>query len=130
MIETFLSGGTMMWPLLAVGIGIVWMAVRAGALLRAPTPPDEDAHRRLQAILFWGAMSVVLGVLGTAVGLVVAARAIQRIGEVDSVLVWSGVGVALIPLIFGILIFLFAALAWVALRHWARRAERRALAPA
>lgn len=67
--------------------------------------PLEEAGQ----ILFCGAMSVVLGVLGMAVGLVVVARAIQRVGEVDSALVWSGVGVSLIPLIFGLLIFLFAA---------------------
>jgi energy-converting hydrogenase Eha subunit E len=130
MIDTFLSGGLMMWPLLVITIGVAWMAVRVGALLRAPEPQVEEAHRRLQAILFWGAISIVVGVLGTAVGLVVVARAISRFGAVDSALAWSGVGVALIPFVFGILIFLLAAFTWVALRHWTTRAERRAVATA
>lgn len=125
MIETFRSGGIMMWPMLAVALGVGWLAVRTGLRLRQGREAPEVARRGLQAILFWGVMAVVLGALGTVVGLVLATRAIALAGAVEPSLVWGGVGVSLVTLVFGLLIFLFAALVWFALHRWHGRVVRR-----
>lgn len=119
MLEAFSRGGIMMWPMLAVAIGILVLAVRAAARLHGGGPTDVD--RWLQAILFWGAMAVLLGLLGTVVGVVVMAQAISLAGSVEPPLVWSGFAVSLITLVFGLLIFLFAAFAWFGLRQWSQR---------
>ncbi len=124
MIEAFRSGGIMMWPLLAVAIGILALALRAAVrLARAERGSVHEVERWLQAILFWGATALVLGILGTVVGLVVMARAIGLAGAVEAPLVWGGLGVSLVTLVFGLLIFLLAALAWFTLRAWLRRSE-------
>ncbi len=125
MIETFRSGGIMMWPMLAVALGVGWLAVRTGLRLRQGREAPEVARRGLQAILFWGVMAVVLGALGTVVGLVLATRAIALAGAVEPSLVWGGVGVSLVTLVFGLLIFLFAALVWFPLYRWHGRVVRR-----
>lgn len=116
--EAFLSGGIMMWPMLVVAIGILVLAARTTWLLgRAESQPSE-VERRLQSIVFWGVMSVILGILGTTVGIIQMAQAVSLAGAVDPPLVWGGFGVALVTLIFGLLIFVVSALSWFVLRQW------------
>jgi hypothetical protein len=121
MIETFLMGGKMMWPLALIGAGVLWLTARAASHIRHHRA--AEAELSLQAILFWGAMSVVLGMLGTAIGWIIATRAIALAGEVDARLLWAGFGVTLTTLTFGMLIFTIAALCWFVLRQWANRAS-------
>lgn len=118
MIETFASGGVMMWPLLMIGVGVVVLSVRAGQHLFGEDPrPQVETERRLDGILFWGSMGIVLGFLGTVLGLVQMAQAIQHLAPVSSGLVWGGIGVSLVTLIFGFMIFLVASLLWFLLRQ-------------
>ena len=118
MAETFLSGGILMWPLLLIGVGILVIAARTARLLAHPEAHPAETDRRLQTILFWGGMSVVLGLLGTVVGVVEMAQYFVRAGSVHPPLVWRGLGVALVTLIFGLLILLASLLLWFGLRQW------------
>jgi len=118
MIELFLSGGVVMWPLAAVAAGVVWIAVRTMIRLRDPSHDPETIQWGLQALLFWGVMALTLGVLGTIVGLVIMAEAVVMAGSVEAPLVWGGVSVSLVSLLFGVLIFLLSALVWFGLRQW------------
>ena len=125
MIEAFRNGGVMMWPMLIVALGIAWTAVRT--FTRAgEDPAGEDVRRGMQSVLFWGGIAVLLGLLGTVVGLVFTAQAAARVPDAPASLIWGGVGVTLITLIFGLLIFLFAALAWFGLDAWSARRMRAA----
>lgn len=123
MIETFISGGFIMWPMLIVAVGIIWLAARTARGLRQDSPV-EKVRRTQNSILFWGGMALLLGVLGTVVGLVSMARAIQMAGEVSSSLVWGGVSVSLVSVIFGIVILLLAGVLWLALDQWGARKAR------
>jgi len=118
MVEAFLSGGVMMWPLLAIAIGVLVLAARTAYRVASADSPAPEVTRSLQAILFWGGASVVIGVLGMVVGIVVMAQAIGLAGSVEAPLVWGGFGVSLVTLIFGLLIFLLAAVSWFVLRQW------------
>jgi biopolymer transport protein ExbB/TolQ len=131
MSEAFNQGGIIMYPLLVVGIGILFLSARAAWLLSRREAPAAEAERSLQGVLFWGAFSVVLGLLGTTIGLIQISQAIILAGRVEPTLVWGGFGVALVTLIFGLLIFLVAGVLWFALRQWSWRRlsrERSALA--
>lgn len=124
--QLFSDGGLMMWPLLATAAGIVWLSVRTAVRLAGGDGSRiVEAGRGLQAILFWGAMAAVLGLLGTVVGIIMMAQAIQFAGAVEPTLVWAGAGVALITLLFGLLIFLLSAVSWFVLRQWHGRLEDR-----
>jgi len=125
MIQAFRDGGVMMWPMLVVALGIVWTALRTWTRMQQDAASD-DVRRGMQSVLFWGGMAALLGLLGTVVGLVVAAQAIARAPEAPASLIWSGVGVTLITLIFGLVIFLFASLAWFGLNTRAARRVRSA----
>jgi biopolymer transport protein ExbB/TolQ len=115
MADFFQGGGVMMWPMSLVGLAILFLAVHAAVLLARREPEVEG---RLRAVLFWGVMSLVLGVLGTTVGIVQMAEAVARSGGVRVTTLLGGFGVSLITSIFGLLIFLVAAMLWFALRQW------------
>ena len=122
MTDWFLSGGIIMWPLLALALGVIAQAVRAAFELRR----DPAADRRvLSLILFWGVMAVLVGALGTVVGVIIVASNVSAAGGATAGLIWSGVGVSLISLAAGILIFLLAAFLWLVLDAWRRHLGRR-----
>jgi biopolymer transport protein ExbB/TolQ len=116
MVELFLSGGVLMWPLLLVGLGVLALAIRVVLLLRGGESAPGDAERSLQTMLFWGVMGAVLGLIGTAAGLIQMARWIETFGPVQDTLVRGGVGVALVTVVFGMAILLVALLLWLGLR--------------
>src|SRR5690606_23432596 len=116
MIEYFHAGGVAMWPLLLMLLAVLFLAGHA-AVLQARDAESGDVESRLLGVLFWGGMSLLMGVLGTMVGLVQMADAISRFGPVRSSTLAGGVGVALITSIFGLLIFLLAAVLWFSLRQ-------------
>lgn len=131
MIDLFVSGGLIMWPLLALALGVVAVAVRAAITLRGldraadpAEPPSAKADirgRTLTPILFWGGVALLVGALGTVIGLVIMARRIGAAGGASAGLVWGGIGVTLVSFGFGILIFLLSGFLWLGLDSWRRR---------
>jgi flagellar motor component MotA len=91
----------------------LWSAIK---LFRPGASPDRQTKAWLDAILFWGGFAVICGVLGTLIGIIVAAQAIEAVGDVSTPLVWGGIKVALLTSVFGILILAFAALLWFVLQ--------------
>jgi biopolymer transport protein ExbB/TolQ len=123
MIETFQSGGVMMWPMLAIALGVAFLAARAAYQLGWGNTAPGLVERSLQSLLFWGAVGLVLGVLGTVVGLVQMAQAIARVGGpvLSPATLGDGFGVTLITMIFGLLLLLAALILWFGLRQWLER---------
>lgn len=120
--EWFRQGGYIMWPVLLAAIAAAVLAVRSWLGLRATrAQADPVLETRIDAVLFWGGWAAVVGVLGTLVGIAMAARAIERIGRVSESLVWGGIRVALIPTVFGLLVLIVALVVWFALRVAYRR---------
>lgn len=122
MMDWFMSGGVIMWPLLILALGVIGLAAREALLLqRADNRPRPATTAG--AILFWGGVALLVGALGAVVGIVIMARNVAVAGEVSSTLAWSGVGMSLVPLVFGIVIFLVAALLWLPLNSWGQSAS-------
>ena len=70
----------------------------------------------VDAILFWGGFTLIVGFLGTMVGLVVAAQSIEAAGTVSTTLVWGGIRGTLLSSVFGILVLAGSSLTWFALQ--------------
>lgn len=115
-LDAFFAGGFIMWPLLAIAVAILLQAARAGAALRSRDGDPEPTRRRTASVLFWGFMAALLGLIGTFVGIAQIASAVQAAGGVSPALAWGGVGVSLVPTLFGLVILFVAALLWFALR--------------
>mgnify|MGYP006293598369 CR=1 FL=1 len=121
MFDFIQQGGLLMIPLLIVAVVVVVLAARSALRVGGRDGPDAVVETGIDAVLFWGAWGVVLGLLGTLGGIYDAAGAISTAGEVSTALVWGGIRVALTTTIFGLLLFAVAALSWFALRVWYRR---------
>jgi biopolymer transport protein ExbB/TolQ len=122
MMELMWQGGYVMWVILAITILIAVLGVKSLLRTRELERPDPVLETSIDAILFWGVWVVVIGLLGTFVGIYQAAGAIMAAGQVGAALVWGGIRVALTPALFGLLVFANEALAWMGLRSRYRRA--------
>ena len=98
---------------LVVVILAVWSAVK---LFRPGATPDLRSKAWVDAILFWGGFAVITGVVGTLVGIIIAAQFIEAAEAISTSMVWGGIKVALLSSTIGVLILAFAALLWFALQ--------------
>ena len=109
--------GFMRWPLafslLAVLVLSAWSAF---SVFRAGARQDRFTKAWIDAILFWGGFAVICGVLGTLVGIIIAAQYIEAASSISTPLIWGGIKVAMLTSAFGVLILAFAALVWFALQ--------------
>jgi hypothetical protein len=122
MMDLVNAGGFMMYPMIAIALAVAGMTVWSWRTLQVrQAGAVAVVETRIDSVLFWGAYGVVLGILGTLVGIAQAASAIQAAGAVSAPMVWGGIRVALITVIFGFLVFSVALVAWFALRVVYRR---------
>ena len=111
------SIGFIRWPLTFSFLAVIGLALwSALKLFRPGASADAQTKAWLDAILFWGGFAVISGVLGTLIGIILAAQAIEAAGDVSTTLVWGGIKVAMLSSVFGMLILAFAALIWFALQ--------------
>lgn len=109
--------GVIRYPLglsMLVIVGLTLYSARR--LLDSDAAGDPMTKTWLDGILFWGGFSLVTGILGTLVGIVVTAQAIEATGSVSASLVWGGVKVALYSSVFGVLVLAMASLLWFGLQ--------------
>jgi len=118
MIDTIWTAmGFARWPLAFSLVVVLSLALfSAYRLFRPEAAPDLRTKAFVDAILFWGAFAVIWGVLGTLIGITIAAQAIEAAGAVSTTLVWGGIKVALLTSLFGMLILVIAALIWFGLQ--------------
>jgi hypothetical protein len=113
----FFSGGVMMYPIAFSGLVALGLTLWAGwRLAKSGARVDARVEAGVDGVLFWGGYALLLGVLGTVIGIATAAQAIEMIGEVHTTLVWGGIKVALITTIWGGAILAASALSWFLLR--------------
>lgn len=124
MIEFIRDGGVIMYPLLAITAAMIFLAARSGVRLRRGerSAPLEVS---IDAVLFWGCYGVIVGLVGTLLGVAQVAQAVSVVPatQVSSALVWGGVRVALNPINFALVAFSIAFLLWFALRSRYRRSS-------
>lgn len=117
MLSLFYKGGVFMWLLLAIAISIVILAIKKAIYLfgnKITNPKHLEGG--INTIIFWGAISIVIGFLSHFWGLYLAMEAIAKANDISPTIVANGFAVSLITIIFGMLIFLFSAIIWLILR--------------
>jgi hypothetical protein len=117
MIETWEAMGFIRYPTTFALLCVLLLTAYSGARLWRPNAgPDPLTKTWLDAILFWGGFAMISGVLGTLVGIVIAAQSIEAAGAVHPSLVWGGIRVAMLSSAYGTLILAVGALSWFALQ--------------
>ena len=117
MIKLFLYAGPFAWPLLVLAAVVLVLPIRETlALFRDNTAKQRRAETRPNTIFFGGSISLAIGFFGHHVGIYIATQAISRAGAVETGILAAGYGESLLPLLFGMVIFIFSALVWFVLR--------------
>ena len=110
----FAQMGIWAYPMLLVAL------LLAGQILRVVTGLKKKETGQgapsAGAILVWGALAGVLGFLGTAVGISLAAGVIETASSLSPGVIAGGVKVALSTTVFGLALFAVALVAWLLVR--------------
>lgn len=111
------AGGHFMWLLLILAIVILVLSVRKIIQLFITKKVDgAGMETGINAILFWGGISVLIGFLAHFLGVYISMQVISRAPEISSAVVAEGYAISLIPILFGMIIFIFSAIVWYILR--------------
>jgi len=119
MLQVFMQGGILMWPLVLIVMVLIGLVLRTGWEL-AYRGGNNTAliQNGLDGLLFWGGFAVILGVLGTVTGYHKAMSAVIAYGIVNPRAVWIGLAEGLVSSIAGLLVLAGAGLCWFGLRWW------------
>ena len=116
MIELWELMGFIRYPLTVSSVVIVALVLYSTVrLFEGDARALPMTRTWMDSILFWGGFSLVTGILGTLVGIMIAAQSIEQAGMVSPTLVWGGIKVALYSSVFGLLVLALASLAWFVL---------------
>lgn len=117
MSRLFVLGGPYMYVLSVLAVVVLVLAVKKAIDFFSRTGPEPALlSRGLNAILFWGCISTVLGFLGQFSGHYLSLMAIRDAGLVNPALLAEGIAVSLIPTVFGLVILALAAVVWFGLK--------------
>ena len=127
MIRTFMMGGPLMFPLVLISLILGFLTLfNVVRLLQRKLPAGRAGDISLQALPFWGAIAVLLGVLGQVIGHYKMLSVMVDAAAINPKLVIAGLRECLVTTITGLVICIVALLAWGFLRTWQRINERNA----
>jgi len=127
MIRFFMSMGLTGPIMLLISLVILVLTViRAIQIFGRTTKDPARLERGLDAILFWGGFSAVLGFFGQVLGHYKGLNALIHAGAVNPQAVFMGLAECLSSTLFGLTILLLSSLAWFGLRSILRWRMNRA----
>jgi hypothetical protein len=117
MLQFFMNGGPFMFILLFLFVLILVLSVKKVIdLFAAKETNPALLEKGVNAIIFWGAFSVVIGFLAHFLGIYEAMQAIARASDISPAIVSMGYSMSLITVLSGLFIFMVSALIWFFLR--------------
>ncbi len=123
--RSMFAGGFTMWPILLPAIVIAMLTLVNVVRLFVARRANARTQSSVNAILFWGAVAVVLGLFGQWSGLYKGFTAVAELGLASQSAVIMGFSETLISTIAGLTVFIVAAPCWFVL-HARCRALRAA----
>jgi len=118
MVKFLHDGGISMYLLLLLAIVAIVLSVKKAVelFIQKRDPRSPGMENGINAILFWSSIMVVIAFLKTFWGLNVASEAISMSNDISPSIIWEGIHMVLIPIIFSLTFFTFAAIVWFILR--------------
>lgn len=111
------AGGPLMWPLILIGIAVLAIAVKkTNDLYFKKGLSNAQLEKGINAIIFWGAFSIILGLFAHFMGVYNAMQAISKAPAVSPQIVAGGYAVSIITILTGLIIFMISAILWVVFR--------------
>lgn len=127
MLRIIASCGIMLWPMLVLAV-VVQALIVVNTVRLARGRPGAHVQSSINAILFWGVVTSVLGFTGQWMGLFKAVKVIfdvaPRLG-INPRAVGIGFAESLRTSILGVTVLLVAGVSWFLLSAWRRRIAER-----
>ena len=106
-----------MWPLLILALTVIGLSIKKALDLFVNKTLDlQQKEMGLNAILFWGVIAGSLGITAQMIGIYLALSEIIKADDVSFGIIVMGYQVSFITTLFGLYIFIGAAILWFLLR--------------
>lgn len=119
--QFFMWMGPYKWPMIIVSALVVVLVLKKAIELLIPGLSHKQKASGVNAILFWGALSMAFGIYVQTASLWVALREIMAAADISPTMVIIGFYGSFCPTVFGTLTLIFAALAWWLFRYQVNR---------
>ena len=117
MFDLIMRGGPYMWPLIILAIvNVVLISKKTVELFIKPASNSVQLERGINAIMYWGILSAVLGFYAHFMGIYMAMEAIMAAADISPAIVAGGYAMSLITVLFGLNIFMISSLFWFTFR--------------
>lgn len=117
MLDFIHEGGPFMILILIIMVGIIVLSVKKIIDLFIKKVEITNKHESgINAILFWGSICALLGILGQITGLYLAIDAISKASDVSPQIILMGVKVSFNSTLFGLWVLFFSSIIWFVLR--------------
>ena len=115
--KTLLEAGPFIWPLHAIAIYNMILFIKKGVdLFFRSNLSSHELERGINTIVFWGCFAIALGFFAHYSGLYMAIQALSSAPEISTRIVAGGYAVSLVPVIYGLGIFMISMICWLFLR--------------
>ncbi len=85
---------------------------------RGKARKSESFRHQLTYLKAMGLFTMIMGILGQLIGLLMGFGAIERADDISPALVYSGLKISMYTTVYGILIYLLSILIWFILDLW------------
>ena len=119
--QFFMWMGPYKWPMILVSGLVVVLVIKKAVELLIPGLSYKKKISGVNAILFWGAISMAFGIFSQTVSLWAALNDIIAAADISPAIVLVGFYGSFVATLFGTLTLIFAALAWWFFRFWVKR---------
>jgi biopolymer transport protein ExbB/TolQ len=122
MFEFFIKGGHYMFLLLVFAIIIIGLSIKKVVdLFGKQNLSQAQLESGINAIAFWGGISLLIGFFAHFFGLYKAMEAIAQANDISPFIVAEGYGLSLISILTGMFIFIFSLILWFVFRWRVKR---------
>lgn len=130
MIQFLSEAGPFIWPIilltLVIGLLFLWNVGFLIFLAVRPNSPSAGRRKSIDAVLFWGGVAAVLGLLGQWLGIHKLTRVLHEQGVVSPSMVAYGISESLLTPLAGMVVLVGAVFLWSLLRWGLWSTNRRA----
>ena len=118
--EWFIMGGTLFMSILTILLVIIVAVSVYFAVTIASGKANEKANfkQQLRYVKSLGLFTMITGILGQLIGLVMAFGAIERAGDISPQIMFGGLKISMYTTLYGIIIYMLSILLWFILDLW------------
>lgn len=120
-LQIFVMAGPFIFPQILLIVVVVALAVVNAVRLHGSGAVGPERLRSVDTILFWGAVTAVIGFMGTWLGLLKGVRSMKMYGLSSVQDLFTGLSEAHITTVVGLGVLLLAGFLWFGFRTWIER---------